>query len=353
MAASHLRFAAGVCVLAAGLLMGGAGGAVAVADSSGSAAHSDNGTVKKPKKAPGGANTQHGAVSSSQQTGQQVSADAKKPKKAPGGANTQQGAVSSSQQTGQQVSADAKKPKKTPGGANTQQGAVSSSQQTGQQVSADAKKPKKTPGGANTQQGTVSSSGQTGQQTSDPGAPVLNVVVAPVPDVIALVCAQMPPDLAAFLFGTAGVEPVMDALGGIHGAGPSEAAEASVASQLLLRIVGAPLADNPAGVTTLGGMAPPISSPMTQVGRGSPLPGMAQSVFRRASSEPLLPASLTGLAAVALPGVGGLVGLTGLTATGALPLSLSLAALAAAALPGVAGFVGLTAVGVRIYTSRP
>ena len=38
---SHLRFAAGVCVLAAGLLMGSAGGAVAVADpdSSGSAAH--------------------------------------------------------------------------------------------------------------------------------------------------------------------------------------------------------------------------------------------------------------------------------------------------------------------------
>ena len=37
---SHLRFAAGVCVLAAGLLMGSAGGAVAVADpdSSGSAA---------------------------------------------------------------------------------------------------------------------------------------------------------------------------------------------------------------------------------------------------------------------------------------------------------------------------
>ena len=42
---SHLRFAAGVCVLAAGLLMG-AGGAVAVADpgSSGSAAHGDDGT---------------------------------------------------------------------------------------------------------------------------------------------------------------------------------------------------------------------------------------------------------------------------------------------------------------------
>ena len=64
---SRLRFAAGVCVLAAGLLMGGAGGAVAVADPdfSGSAAQGDDGTTapvqqhstgaekpKKPKKAP-------------------------------------------------------------------------------------------------------------------------------------------------------------------------------------------------------------------------------------------------------------------------------------------------------------
>ena len=61
----RLRFAAGVCVLAAGLLMG-AGGAVAVADpgSSGSAAHGDDGTnasgqqhstgAKKPKDEPGG-----------------------------------------------------------------------------------------------------------------------------------------------------------------------------------------------------------------------------------------------------------------------------------------------------------
>ena len=51
---SHLRFAAGVCVLAAGLLMGSAGGAVAVADpdSSGSAAHGDGGTNASGQASP-------------------------------------------------------------------------------------------------------------------------------------------------------------------------------------------------------------------------------------------------------------------------------------------------------------
>ena len=72
----RLRFAAGVCLLAAGLLMG-AGGAVAVADpgSSGSAAHGDDGTnasgqqhsteAKKPKDQPGGTDTKDGTTDDS------------------------------------------------------------------------------------------------------------------------------------------------------------------------------------------------------------------------------------------------------------------------------------------------
>ena len=90
---SHLRFAAGVCVLAAALLMAGAGGAVAVADpnSSGSAAHGDAGTTasgqrastgaKGPKKAPGGTDSEDGRLGSAPQPGQQPSG-AKGPKKA-------------------------------------------------------------------------------------------------------------------------------------------------------------------------------------------------------------------------------------------------------------------------------
>ena len=89
MVLSHLRFAAGVCVLAAGLLMG-AGGAVAVADpgSSDSAAHADQQSTdakkpkdeKKPKDQPSGTNTQDGSLGSAGQPGQQPSPDAKKPK---------------------------------------------------------------------------------------------------------------------------------------------------------------------------------------------------------------------------------------------------------------------------------
>ena len=119
----------------------------------------------------------------------------------------------------------------------------------------------------------------------DVATPLTDVVVAPVPDVIALVqvlLAQLQSDLASFLFGTGGVEPVVDALEGIHGAGLSAAADAWVASQLprLLRpagIFGAPSAGNAAGVTTLGGMAPATFCATTQVCRGSSLPGMAQS----------------------------------------------------------------------------
>jgi hypothetical protein len=72
---SYLRFAAGVCVLTAGLLIGGVGGAVAVADPDaiGSTTHGDNGTndsgkqtstgakkPKKPKNEPGDTDTNGG-----------------------------------------------------------------------------------------------------------------------------------------------------------------------------------------------------------------------------------------------------------------------------------------------------
>jgi hypothetical protein len=95
----RLRFAAGVCVLAAGLLMG-AGGAVAVADpgSSGSAAHGDDGTnasghqhstdAKKPKDEPGDTDSMDGTRGSGGQSGQQHSTGANSPNNEPGGTDT-------------------------------------------------------------------------------------------------------------------------------------------------------------------------------------------------------------------------------------------------------------------------
>ena len=98
---SHLRFAAGVCVLAAGLLMGSAGGAVAVADpdSSGSAASGDGGTNASGQdsttaSSPVGHVTDTrrkmiqrvlSTLGSGRQPGQH---GAKNPKKVPGGTDT-------------------------------------------------------------------------------------------------------------------------------------------------------------------------------------------------------------------------------------------------------------------------
>ena len=87
----RLRFAGGVCVLAAGLLMG-AGGAVAVADpgSSRSAAHGKDGAnasgqqhstgAKTAKQRPGGTVSKDGSLGSGGQSGQQPSTGAKSPK---------------------------------------------------------------------------------------------------------------------------------------------------------------------------------------------------------------------------------------------------------------------------------
>ena len=98
----RLRFAAGVCVLAAGLLMG-AGGTVAVADpgSSGSATDGDVGTKA---------------------SGQQHSTDAKKPKDEPVGTASTDGSLGSGGQSGQQPSSGAKKPKDEPVGTDTKVG---------------------------------------------------------------------------------------------------------------------------------------------------------------------------------------------------------------------------------------
>ena len=186
-------------------------------------------------------------------------------------------------------------------------------------------------------------------------APVADVV-APVRDLVAPASAviaflqdmltagasavvpltQLQSDLFSWfssLFGIAGMQPVVVGLGGAAGGGLSAAADDSVATQLplvraLAGIPGVPLAGNATGVATRQGIAASTFGATfgatTQVGRGSPLPGMAPLAptgaiptgvqpFFLDACELLLVASLWALAAAALPGVGGL-GI--LTATG-------------------------------------
>jgi hypothetical protein len=323
---SHLRFAAGVCVLTAGLLMGGGAVAVADPDFSGSAAKGTD-------------------------SNQQPSTGAKKPKKDPGGTDTNQ-----------QPSTGATSPNQQPGDTDTNQqpstGATSPNQEPGDTDTNDEKKdsalvaavPNVVPPAADV----VAPVADVVAPVADVVAPVADVVappnvvasvpnlVAPTSDVIAFLqdvltagasavvpLTQLQSDLFSWfssLFGIAGAQPVVVGLGGADGAGLPAAADASVASQLprvraLAGIPGVPLAGNTTGVATPEGIAASTFGATTQAVRASSLSGMAppapngaspmgeQSFFRDAC-ELLLRASLWALAAAALPGAGGLVILT-------------------------------------------
>jgi len=172
---------------------------------------------------------------------------------------------------------------------------------------------------------------------TDVVAPVTNLVapvtnaLTPVSDVIApgqymptsvagavVPLTQPPSDLSSFLLGVAGVAPVDDGSGGVHGRGLAAAAGGSGASSVplvlpLAGISGVPVAGNATRFATLD---------VTLIGRVSALSGMApqapngafpmgaEPYFPNVFDELLLIASLWALAAVALPGIGGLVILT-------------------------------------------
>ena len=125
---SHLRFAAGVCVLAAGLLMGGAGGAVAVADPDSSGSTTASSDATSPKKEPGGTHTKDATRGSGQQSGQQPST---------GATTSGTGATTTTSGTDATTSGTtgATSPKKEPGGTHTKDATRGSGQQSGQQPS--------------------------------------------------------------------------------------------------------------------------------------------------------------------------------------------------------------------------
>jgi hypothetical protein len=344
---SHLRFAAAVCVLAAALLMGGAGGAVAVAEPTGSAAPSDGGTDASGQGSTAASSpvgnatdplrkTIQGVISTlglGRQPGQQPSTGAKSPTTASGG-------------TGAAVpNAVAPAPSAVPAVPNVVAPVPNVVTPVTNVVTPVTNVVTPVTNVVTPVTNVVTPVTNVVAPVTDmvatvpsPLTPVTNVValpnlVAPVTDVITAVqdmltsvvgavVPQLQSSLAS-LFSIAGVAPVVDGLGPIQGAGRSAAAGLSVAqSPLVLPLAGmpgVPLAGNAAGVPTPWGIAAPTFGATTHEGPASSLPGMAplaptgaipmgvQSFFRHAYSELVLPASLSALAAVALPGAGGLV----------------------------------------------
>jgi hypothetical protein len=367
----HLRFAAGVCVLSTGFLIGSAGGAIAVADTATSGSTGGGQSASKSASAPTqGVSPASGPLGSVADT-LRISVQ-----------KTIQGITStlgSLGKPGQQHSTVAGPPNAVPEATATE------SESNGSGLSPAVPSPVSSdPGPVAPVTNVVASvpgpvAPVTNVVASVPGpvAPVTNVVasvpnvlpsvtvpVAPVSKVVATVTdvvgsvgnavvsvpavvaslpssttpvsdvitsvqqlltwaadavarlTQLPSDLFSLL-GVAGVGPAENA-GGLSTAAsaPLLARQASRLPQVLRisGIRGVPMAGNVAGVATLGGIT---TTSLSQESALSGLPSLAPhgviptgappSFLERTVSELLVPASLSALAAVALPGVGGLL----------------------------------------------
>ena len=304
----RLRFAAGVCVLAAGLLMGG--GAVAVADPGlgGSAPNGDDGTNDSVQGGPTAGSPVGNVTDTVRQTIQGVTGtlgSGAQPGQQPSTGPTS--TLGSGRQPGQQPSTPARQaPRQQAGGTDTED------QEHAGLVPAHPNPVAAVPNVVAPVTNVVAPVTDAVAPVTDVVAPVTDVVapvtdvVAPVSDVIAPVTdgrlgrrllivvapvtdvvapvtdvltpvsdviapgqymptsvagavvplTQPPSDLSSFLLGIAGVAPVEDGSGGIHGPGLAAAAGASGASPVplgppLAGIPGVPVAGNATRVATL------------------------------------------------------------------------------------------------------
>jgi hypothetical protein len=358
----RLRFAAGVCVLAAGLLMGG--GAVAVADPGlgGSAPNGDDGTNDSVQGGPTAGGPVGNVTDTVRQTIQDVTGtpgSGAQPGQQPSTGPTS--TLGSGRQPGQQPSTGATSPTTQAGGTDTVD------QEHAGLVPAHPNPVAAVPNVvAPVTNAVVAPVTNAVAPITDVVPPVTNAVVAPVTDVLAPVTdvvapvtnavapvtdvvapvtnvlrpvsdviapgqymptsvagavvplTQPPSDLSSLLLGIAGVAPVEDGSGGIHRPGLAAAAGASGASPVPLvlpfaGVSGVPVAGNAARVATLDvillGRVSALSGMAPQAPNGA-FPMRAESFFPHVFDELLLIASLWALAAVALPGIGGLVILT-------------------------------------------
>ena len=336
---SRLRFAAGVCVLAAGLLMGG--GVVAVADPGlgGSAPNGDDGTNAPVQGGPTAGSPVGNVTDTVRETIQGVTGtpgSGAQPGQQPATGPTS--TLGSGRQPGQQPSTGATSPTREAGGTDTED------------QKEDAGLVPTVPNPVAAVPNVVAPATNLVPPVTDVVAPVTGVVapvtdvvapvtnlvtpitgvvapvtdaLAPVSDVIApgqdmltsvagavVPLTQPPSDLSSLLLGIAGVAPVGDGSGGIHGPGLFAAAGASGESPVRIPV---PLAGNATRVATLDVIALSQASALSGMAPLAPdrvSPMGAESSFWHISGELLLIASLWALAAVALPGVGALVVLT-------------------------------------------
>ena len=364
----HLRFAAGVCVLAAGLLMGGGAVAVAVPGLGGSSPNGDDGTNDSVQGAPTSGGPVGNVTDTVRQTIQGVTGtpgSAAQPGQQPSNGPTS--TLGSGRRPGQQPSTGTTSPKTQAGGTDTED------QEHAGLVPAHPNPVAAVPNVVAPVTDAVAPVTHVVAPTTDAVAPVTDLVapttdvvapvtdavapitdvvapvtdaVAPITDVVAPVTnvltpvfdviapgqymptsvvgavvplTQPPSDLSSFLLGIAGVAPVEDGSGLIHGPGLAAAAGGSGVSQAPLvlpfaGVSGVPVGGNATRVATLdvillgrvsalSGMAPQAPNSAFPMGTESFFPHV---VF----DELLLIASLWALAAVALPGIGGLVILT-------------------------------------------
>ncbi len=406
MVRSRLRFGAGVCVLAAGLLMGG--GAVAVADPvSGGSPNGDDGGTNLPVRG-GTASSPVGKITGTLPKTLQDVASTVGSGPPPG---QQSSSVTSTVGSGRQPG------EQSPSVTST----VGSDPQPGQQPSAGAKSPKIEPGG--TGSGLIAAVPDPVAAVPDPVAAVPDPVaavpnavasvpnlVAPDTDVVASVpnlaapvtdvltpvfdviapgqymptsvagavvpLTRPPSDLSSFLLGIAGVAPVTDVLTQVSDViAPGQYMPTSVAgavvpltrppsdlSSFLLGIAGvAPIEDGSGDIHGPGLAADAGASVASPVPLGPQLAGIpGVPVAGNATRIETLDVTLLGR-------VSALYGMAPQAPNGAFPMGAesffphdfdellliaSLWALAAVALPGIGGLVIVTVVGVRIGYGR-
>jgi hypothetical protein len=346
----RLRFAASGCVLAASLLMGA--GAVAVADPGlgGSAPNGDDNSpvgnvTDTVRETVAGATS---TLGSGPQLGQQHSTgptstpgSGTQPTRPPSTGPTS--TLGSGRQPGQQPFTGATSPATGAGGTHTED------QEDAGLVPADPNPVAAVPNVVAPVTGAVAPVTDVVAPVTNVIAPVTDVVapvtdvvapvtnviapvtdvVAPVTDVVAPVAnviapgqeiapgqqgagaiplTQTPSDLSSFLLGIAGVTPVEDGSGRIHGPGLGAAASTSWADIPRVPVAGDATRVATLEVITLGRVS--ALSGMAPVAPAGAFPMGGESFFPHGLDELLLIASLWAMAVVALPGIVGLVVLT-------------------------------------------